>query len=601
MSKKRKRSQRPQPGPTAGKPASPKGEASAKASTKADTKADTKAAAPAAAPAAAEAELDAKAAAASAEPSPSSAAQPLPEARVTADKVGPGARGTRGKRGKPDEPPPEARASLPRPARLPPPPAPVFWFGFELPWAKLVAARVVLFGLLAIDAFLQIRHAPRYGAGDFNVAHFSFLNSLGPGRVGYGVGQLVETYLFALAALGVGTRLVLPIAAALYAWLYFGSQLDSYQHHYLMALAVAIACFVPWQRPADATPATPVRSWALRLLLVQLGIMYLWAAISKMDSAWTSGQTLGGQLAGSLRSLVDATIGLRRASILVIGTELVLAATIWLRPAWRIAAPLGLAFHVGIVASGLEIGLFAYLMLGLYLLVLPDAWLVRLAEARVLQPIRRVLHRLGAATSWALWALALAAGLGLAALVRVEHAFAAALAVSAIPIGLAVRARIAGGGPPTTLGAAHLLALALWLVADRASSVAVDYYKFWAGSQRRLGDMKTAEQAYRRLVEVAPDLELGHYYLGRILIAGGRGEEGARHLHDAQRVAPGRARAWVEEARWLTSQGHKVEAIEKARAAVAAEPNHRDARALLDSLLANGAAPASTAEEDDKP
>src|SRR6185436_6474010 len=184
-----------------------------------------------------------------------------------------------------------------------------------------------------------------------------FLDALGPGRVGYEVGQLSETYLFTLAALGLSTRTVLPIAAALYAWLYFGSQLDSYQHHYLVALIVALACFVPWRRPRDSTPATPVRSWALRLILVQLGIMYLWAAISKLDPAWTSGQTLGSQLTGSLRSLIDGTVGIRAASLGVIAAELVLAGTIWLRPAWRIAAPLGIALHVGIVASGLEIGL----------------------------------------------------------------------------------------------------------------------------------------------------------------------------------------------------------------------------------------------------
>src|SRR5436190_20666959 len=91
---------------------------------------------------------------------------------------------------------PKARAKPAKLAKPPPARAPVFWFGVELPWAKLVAARVVLFGLLAVDAFLQLRHAPRYGAGDFNVAHLPFLDALGPGRVGYEIGQLLETYLF---------------------------------------------------------------------------------------------------------------------------------------------------------------------------------------------------------------------------------------------------------------------------------------------------------------------------------------------------------------------------------------------------------------------
>jgi hypothetical protein len=486
----------------------------------------------------------------------------------------------------------------PAPDTRPPPREPAFWFGFEVTWAKLTVARIVLFSLLAIDAFLQIRHAPRYGAGDFNVGHFPLLDGIAPGRSGYEVGQLLETYLFVLAALGIATRLVLPIAAALYAWLYFGSQLDSYQHHYLVALLVALACFVPWQRPPDATPATPVRTWAIRLILVQLGIMYLWAAISKMDPAWASGRTLGGQLTGAIRTAIDGTLGIQAAAILVIAVELVLAATVWLRPAWKIAAPLGLLLHLGIAQSGLEIGLFAYLMLALYLLVLPDAVFLWLADAPPVRSLRAALHRLARSTSWALWALALAAGIGAGALLRLEHGLLAALLASSIPLSLAIRALLRGRAPAASLGAAHLAAIALWLVADRASSVAVDYYKFWAGSQRRLGNPAAAEYAYRRLVDVAPDLELGHYYLGRILTTDGRGDEGVAHLREAQRLEPGLARAWMAEARWLASQGKHADAVAKARQAAFAEPSNREARTLLETLTANRPAPAGSSEDD---
>jgi hypothetical protein len=204
---------------------------------------------------------------------------------------------------------------------------PVFWFGFEVSWAKVAIFRVVFFGMLAVDALLQIRHAPRYGANDFNVAQLPLLDGLGAGRVAYGVSQLVIAYALVMVALGVGTRWLLPIAAVLYAWLYFGSQLDAYQHHYLMALVLALACFVPWQRP-DAGKL--VRSWALRLILVQLGIMYLWAAISKLDPAWVDGATLGNQISGALRTMIEKTVGFQFASIAVIGTELTLAGSVWL-------------------------------------------------------------------------------------------------------------------------------------------------------------------------------------------------------------------------------------------------------------------------------
>jgi tetratricopeptide (TPR) repeat protein len=235
------------------------------------------------------------------------------------------------------------------------------------------------------------------------------------------------------------------------------------------------------------------------------------------------------------------------------------------------------------------------------LLVLPDALFAWLAETPAIRAIRRPLHRLAAATSWWLWAIAIGAGLGLAALVRLEHPVDVAIAASAVPVGLAVHAHLRGRAPAASIALAHLAAILLWLAADRTTTVAVDYYKFWAGSQRRLGNVETAERAYGRLVEVAPDLELGHYYLGRILTAGGRAEEGVRHLQEAQRRAPDRARAWIEEARHRAAQGQREEAVEKARRATAIEPGNRDARALLDRLLANQAAPAGPAEDDEEP
>src|SRR3954471_19925088 len=117
---------------------------------------------------------------------------------------------------------------------------PAFWFGFDVAWLKLLVFRVVFFGMLAIDALLQIRHAPRYGAGGFNVAQLPFLDSIGPTRGSYEVAQLISAYLFVLAALGVATRFVLPVVTTIYAWLYFTSQLDGYQHHYLVALLLGI-------------------------------------------------------------------------------------------------------------------------------------------------------------------------------------------------------------------------------------------------------------------------------------------------------------------------------------------------------------------------
>jgi hypothetical protein len=483
---------------------------------------------------------------------------------------------------------------------------PAFWFGFEVSWAKLAFGRFVLFGLLALDALVQIQHAPRYGAGGFNVAQLPLLDGLGPTRTAYAVGELLNAWLFTLAAFGVAARWVIPPAAAIYAWLYFGSQLDSYQHHYLVSLILVCACFVPWQRPRDATPATRVASWALRLILVELAIMYLWAAISKMNAAWIDGRTLSTQIIGPMRRLVDATVGVPLASKLVIVVELSLAALVWQPRFWKIAAPLGIAFHVGILFSGLEIGLFAWLMIAIYMFVVPDRVWTALATTPPIAAIRSAFSIVSGwfdgAAGWLVWIAGASLGTMFAMLARFEYAGRVGL--------VALVAMIAGSGYAivrapqarrlTAIGLAHLAAMALWLATDRASTVAIDYYRFWGGSSRRLGDLATAERAYRELIDVAPDEPAGHFQLARMLLARQKDDEALAQLHEAQRLSPDDARPFVVEARWLATHGRAAEAVAKAREATFADPNDRSARDLLDSLTRGRPAPAEAPNESNR-
>ncbi len=490
-----------------------------------------------------------------------------------------------------------------------PPPAvvesPAFWFGFEVAWAKLVAGRTILFALLAIDALLAIRHAPRYGAGGFNVAQLPFLDGLGPTRVSYAIGQLLLADLFVLAACGVATRFAVPCATAIYAWLYFGSQLDSYQHHYLVSLLLLIACFVPWQRPASATAATPVRTWALRLFLVQLGILYLWAAISKMDRAWLDGHALGMQILPQpdrlidLRALLDGRLSITKLAKLVLMTELTLAFTVWLRPTWPVIAPIGILFHLGIVFTGLEIGLFAWIMIGVYAFVIPDRVWVGLAELPPSRIAIRMFGRLGRALEGRAGVVVGGVGcvlaLVLATVSRFDHAVAVGVAMLVVAIALAAiwrRPRAIAW-----LGIAQVIATLAWLAVDRETTVVVDYYRFWGGSSRRLGNLGDAEAAYRRLIEVAPDDDTGHYQLGRVLLPTDS-TGGLEELHAAQRVAPDRARAFVAEARWLVNQHRAAEASAKAAAALAAEPTSPEARQLVDQLAGRKTAPVPVDRDD---
>jgi hypothetical protein len=471
----------------------------------------------------------------------------------------------------------------------PAPDEPAFFFGFEITWAKLVLARVVLFSMLAFDALRQIEHAARYGAGGFNVAQLSVFDAIAPGREAYSVGQLISSYLLVLAACGVATRIAVPLATAIYGWLYFGSHLDSYQHHYLVFWLLVLASFVPWQRPPDATPATPVRSWAMRLILIQLAVLYLWAAISKMSGAWLDGRTLSAQMTGTMRSLITGTVGFAAASWLVLLSELALAATIWWRRGWLVAAPLGLALHLGIVGTGFEIGLFAWLMIAIYILVIPDRVWVWLAELRPLAAFRGVV---GVVANWfhggarfAVWVTAGGIATVLAMLSRFDHGPAVGLwLVIALIVGT-VFAVVRKRTHVAWLAVAHLLAFVLWTAVDRSTSIASDYFRLWGGSAKRLGDAKTAEAAYRRMTEIAPSDPQGFYQLGKLLLQRNAGDEGLAALRRAEDLEPLRARAYVAEARWLASHGQLQEAIAKAREATIVEPKDPEAKSLLDSLL----------------
>ncbi|CAN5760195.1 hypothetical protein BH11MYX2_BH11MYX2_25450 [soil metagenome] len=486
---------------------------------------------------------------------------------------------------------------------LPPAPSPEFFFGYDVPWAKLLVFRFIVFGMLGVDALLQISHAPRYFAGGFNVANLPWVDSLGPGRVGFAIGELVASLLFAFIACGVASRVLLPIVTAIYGWLYFGSQLDSYQHHYLVWLVLLLSCFVRWERPAGTPAAQPVRAWAVRLILIQLGILYFYAAISKCNPAWMDGRALELQLQGPIRTLIDSTVYRKAAAKMTVLLELSLAFTVWTRRAWVYALPAGVLFHVGIIASGLEIGLFAWLMLGFYLLVVPNAVYAAAARDLALATADRdsLLGALAAAirgigTSWWIAIIGVAGGMALAILTHFDMAMPVAFVAleMCIGAGAATRERALAA----RVGIGFLIAFAIWFGVDRKTDTAVDYYRFWGGNARRLGDPDTSERAYRRLTQIAPDDGNGHYQLARLLLQRNQETEALDELHAAQRLEPGKARAFVAEAEWLSKKGNRAVALEKAEEATYAEPSDQAAQSLLRRLGGTGAAGGGSGADD---
>lgn len=268
-----------------------------------------------------------------------------------------------------------------------------FFHGFEFSAAKLELFRIVFFGIFALDAFLQIPHAPRYGAGDFNVAHFEWLSTLlpMPSRHLMLAVFLLQAFLAFRIMAGVAIRQSLALLTALFGYGYFISQVNSYQHHYLLFLLLFLLNFCPWDAARRSeNPKELMPGWSIRTLLVQFSILYFWTAVAKMDGHWLSGETLAMQVPDSgtrdmvanvAQSLGVETLTLwAAASIGVMVMEVILAIGLQFPKLWPFMMPIGMAFHASVEFSGYKIGLFSYFMVLAYILVIPESWMDKPAK-----------------------------------------------------------------------------------------------------------------------------------------------------------------------------------------------------------------------------
>lgn len=439
-------------------------------------------------------------------------------------------------------------------------PSPSWWFDFELDRHHLALLRVLFFGVLAIDAFFQIGHAPRYGAGEFNVPQIAWLPLPTPSRELMLGLDLALAYLCAMAALGVGTRVAVPIAAALDAYGYFSSQLDSYQHHYLVVMLLVCAAFVPWHDPSPR-----VKSWALRLFTVQVALLYAWAAVSKLDARWLDGTALDRQLRPAwIRDVVGANMGLL-AKAVFFGEIALAVAWLW-RRTWPYALALGLSFHVGVELAEFQIGQFSYVMIAVYSLMLTETAAV--GPGRLLARVR------------------LPGGLGLGAVALAFAIVATIVAWTVIP--LPVSGWVVAGTIAVAIGAfalrrrpavgvAHVVAWAMIATLARTTDQALDYHKYWGGSARRLGQTAEMRRAYLGLLAIEPDHGPANYYLGQLALADQHPDEALARFRRAQRGQPDAARGWVGEAQAQLALGHRDLAKAALDHAVQLEPGNEEA------------------------
>ena len=270
--------------------------------------------------------------------------------------------------------------------------------------------------LLALDMWLlRFGAANRYDADELNLAHFAWLDWLGPTPstglyIGVAVLAGVLALAIAFAGLGVGWKLAL---VALYSYTWAMSRLDTFQHHYLLSWLLLCVAFFPRVRLADFWKSSGqsnvqkisrsplVSAWAWVLLVCLIAIVYCYTAVAKLDRVWQSGACLQ-QLSGTielLRPLENAFVQIggeaesfwrwmARGTVLV---ELLIAAGYLLMPLaerrvsrWAsrtffVCWLLAIGLHVGFELAGLLIGWFSYfMMLMATASFLPAKWLERL-------------------------------------------------------------------------------------------------------------------------------------------------------------------------------------------------------------------------------
>ena len=210
-----------------------------------------------------------------------------------------------------------------------------FWSEYRAAPEVLALFRLLFFGVLAVDMWLQVDQAPRYGAHHFNVSHLPALDGLLPvmTRPVMAFLFILQAYLAGLVALGGGGRARprrsdLALRSDL---LLEPARLVPAPLPHVPGAAPALpgplgtepAPPAP-RRPAEKRKEKPPKApktpeapgdWPVRLILVQISIVYVFAAIAKTDPLWWHGRVIELQVSADwAHDLIERMGGFRTVS-----------------------------------------------------------------------------------------------------------------------------------------------------------------------------------------------------------------------------------------------------------------------------------------------
>ena len=400
-----------------------------------------------------------------------------------------------------------------------------------------------LYLLLTADLWLgMIEHGARYGMGNFNVAHFAWLDRILPVPTpALYVGLLIASgALSSLLVWGPASVMLRLLLAGTYTFSWILSIHDSYQHHYLLSWLLVWLAACPTPRRADIRADNPVKGWGVPMTAITCAIVYTFTGISKSEPEWRSGYVLralsgsmskgrggAGKLDGPrdlLMSLgLDESGAFQLLSLATIALQWTIALGYLAAPR-RDASPsrlrtclvtLGLvgalSFHaMAEVFELFEIGMFSYYMIWIAL--------VLLGSARILTPVAKLvagaLETISAtlslsdtvllrrSVSVAILSAAMLGAVG--ALIPLPGALAATLSIAAVVILCTLLAgREAAAFHQAMARAALLTTVALWIALTQ-TTVPFDYYRRGAGELSRMGRLQEALEMYRKAERHAP-------------------------------------------------------------------------------------------------
>ena len=198
-------------------------------------------------------------------------------------------------------------------------------------------------------------------------------------------GMYVHLAVVALAALCISLGLLYRLAASVFclAWTYLFliDQTHFVNHFYLISLLGLLLVFVPAHRafsldarlfPAVASPSTP--AWSLWLLRAQIGVVYFFAGVAKLNADWFRGEPVRTMFASEFRGLpIDPEWAVFAVSYGGLGFDLgIVPALLWKRTR-ALAFGTAVLFHLA-NARLFNIGVFPWMMIAATTIFLSPGW-----------------------------------------------------------------------------------------------------------------------------------------------------------------------------------------------------------------------------------